>query len=331
MSSEAMPSANNARVVVLMSTYNGEPFVIEQLNSILSQLPDNGLIMVRDDGSQDRTADLVASHPDPRIRLERGSNLGFGASFLTLLTQAPDDAELVMFSDQDDVWLPHKIAAARAALAPFGDRPALYGSAQMLVDAQLSELQATRPWLRGPSFRGALTENIITGCTAALNQAAVRLLKQAGVPQGVVFHDWWVYLVVSTFGQVVYDDKPSLLYRQHGGNQIGHGAGVLRRYLRIARFLRHNDWVGILLGQVSSLQHHYGRLLDPAQARLLQHCFGSAPGALRPSWQLIFSGARWRQDWAGELALRVLLCAWRLRIWPRRGQQQGTPPAELQA
>jgi len=222
----------------------------------------------------------------------------------------------VMFSDQDDVWLPHKIQAAQIALAPFANRPALYGSAQMLVDAQLNPLQATLPWRRGPSFRGALTENIITGCTAALNPAAVRLLQQAGVPQGVVFHDWWIYLVVSAFGHVVYDDRPSLLYRQHGGNHIGHGAGVLRRYLHIARFLRRHDWVGILIGQVRALHIHYGGQLEPAAQHLLATNFGGLPEQPKPSWSMILSLGRWRQDLVGELALRVLLAAWRLRIWP---------------
>lgn len=304
------------RVVVLMSTYNGVRFVAEQLQSILAQLPPGGMVIVRDDGSTDGTADVIDAIKDDRVRVERGDNLGFGASFLTLLTLVPDDAGLVLFSDQDDVWLPGKIGRAGAALARCGDGPALYGSAQMLVDEALRPLGPTAPWPAGASFQGALTENIVTGCTAALNAPAVRLLQNAGAAPGVRFHDWWCYLVISAFGEVIFDDQPTLLYRQHGRNQIGHGAGWWGRQRQIVRFLLRNDWVGILLGQVQALEAHYGAQL-PAEARgLLERYFARSHTGWRPGWTLIFSLRRWRQRKRDELPLRLLLCANRLRLWP---------------
>src|SRR5687767_4472450 len=210
-----------------MSTYNGARFIREQLQSILQQLPPRGQIIVRDDGSRDGTVDEVGAVNDARITLLRGANLGFGRSFLTLLAHAPSDADMVMFSDQDDVWLPNKVERAWRHLRALDGQAGLYGSAQMLVDSALRPLYPTPPWPRGPSLTNALTENIITGCTAALNRPALELLQRAGVPDGVHFHDWWLYLVVSAFGSVVYDNQPALLYRQHGGNVIGHGAGWL--------------------------------------------------------------------------------------------------------
>ncbi len=314
--------------MVLMSTYNGERYIAEQLHSILCQLPPDGRLMLRDDGSTDGTLEAVARVADARIQVQRGDNLGFGASFLTLLTQVPPDTSLVMFSDQDDVWLPGKIDRAREALATFGNAPALYGSAQHLVDEALRPLGVTPSWPAGPSFRGALTENIITGCTAALNPSAVRLLQRAGVPAGVRFHDWWCYLVISAFGIVVFDDQPTLLYRQHGRNQIGHGAGWWGRQRQIVRFLLRNDWVGILLAQVQVLDAHFGAQL-PAEARgLLDRYFAHSDGGLAPSWRLVFSARRWRQHWLGEFALRLLLAAWRLKAWPLAGRRLN-PQAEL--
>ena len=313
------------RVVVLISTYNGAPYVEVQLRSILEQLPADGLVLMRDDGSSDGTPAIVCALADPRVAVQRGDNLGFGASFLTLLSQVPDDAGLVLFSDQDDLWLPGKIARAGAALAPFGDEPALYGSTQMLADAALQPLHATSSWPAGPSFRGALTENIITGCTAALNAAAVRLLQRAGAPPGVRFHDWWCYLVVSAFGHVVFDDQPTLLYRQHGHNQIGHGTGWWGRQWQILRFIARNDWVGILVAQVGALQVHYGAHLPPAQGVLLQRYFWPGAAGLMPGWRLVFSLRRWRHHWVGELALRLLLGAYRLRLWPLPGRRLDRP------
>lgn len=309
------------RVVVLMSTYEGERWVAEQLRSILAQLPSDGRILVRDDGSRDSTAHVIESIGDARIILERGTNLGFSASFLTLLSAAPQDADMVMFSDQDDVWMPDKIARAWAQLQACGDGPALYGSTQLLVDSDLRPLKITAAWQRGPSFSSALTENIITGCTAALNRPALQLLQRAGIPQGVHLHDWWVYLVVSAFGTVVFDDQPTLLYRQHSSNQIGHGWGWLGRELGIVRFLMRHDWVGMLLAQVRALLRHYGEQLPPeARAMVLRH-FGIRGDHVYPRWSLVFSARRWRQGLVWDLALRVLLVTHRLHLWPLPGRR----------
>jgi glycosyltransferase involved in cell wall biosynthesis len=297
-----------------MSTYQGERYVREQLLSILSQLPPGGRIIVRDDGSHDQTVNEVAAFDDDRITLHRGSNLGFGPSFLTLLTLTPGDADVVMFSDQDDVWLPGKIDRAWQHLHKFDGHPALYASAQMLTDKDLRPLNATRPWPRPPSLANALMENIVTGCTAAINRPAIDLLQRAGVPAGVRFHDWWLYLVLSAFGTVVYDEQPTLLYRQHGRNVIGHGSGWLNRQLRMASFLLRHDWVGILLGQAQALLRCYGESL-PTQTRdwMLAHFRfdGTAP---EPRWRLIFEPRCSRQISLHELPLRLLLALHKLGL-----------------
>jgi glycosyltransferase involved in cell wall biosynthesis len=309
------------RVVVLLSAYNGSKFIVEQIRSILVQLPSDGLLMVRDDGSKDNTCDLVEHLGDHRIELIRGANIGFSRSFLTLLSLAPADADLVMFSDQDDVWMPDKMHRAWAHLQPLSGSPALYGSAQMLVDADLRPLQPTKPWPRGPSLHSALTENIITGCTAAWNRPALELLQRAGVPQQVHLHDWWLYLVVSAFGQVVWDDRPSIFYRQHGNNQIGHGAGWWGRHLGVIRALRRGDWVGTLLAQIHSLEKYYGPELPPTVRELVLRYFEIRGERALPRWRLIFSLKRWRQGPAWDLALRLLLLAHRLQIWPPRSRR----------
>ncbi len=309
------------RVVVLMSTYHGERHVAEQLRSILAQLPTGGRIVVRDDGSTDGTVAAVQALRDDRIAVSRGPNLGFGRSFLTLLASVPPEADMVMFADQDDFWLPGKIARAWQSLQRFGERPALYGSAQMIADAQLRPLHATRAWAHAPSFEGALVENMITGCTAALNRPALRLLQRAGVPQGVHFHDWWLYLVISAFGHVVFDPEPTLLYRQHGANQIGHGVGTLGRQLGIARFLLRRDWVGILLGQLHAFWHHYGDDLTLQRRQTIEANFDLTDLGTRPRWRFILGPARWRDSLATEAAFRLLLGLHRLHLWPLPGRR----------
>lgn len=303
------------QVVVLMSTYQGERYVQTQLQSILLQLPSDGRVLVRDDGSSDGTVDQVLALQDKRIVLYRGQNLGFGQSFLTLLSLAPTDADMVMFADQDDFWLPEKVDRAWQQLRHFDQQPALYASAQMLADKDLQPLHSTLPWPKPPCLSNAIIENIVTGCTAALNRPAVALLQRAGVPNSVRFHDWWMYLVLSAFGTVVYDDQPTLLYRQHGGNVIGHGVGWLGRQARMASFLLKNDWVGILLGQIKALLENYADLLPTASRKwLLQH-FCVYDDRVAPRWRFIIAPRTYRQIGTHEFPLRLLLALHKLRLW----------------
>src|SRR5688572_15475624 len=100
------------RVVILMSTYQGERYIGEQLRSILVQLPADGRLLIRDDGSVDGTVNEINLLSEPRIEIIRGENVGFARSFLLLMNAAPTDADLYMLADQDDVWLPTKIQRA---------------------------------------------------------------------------------------------------------------------------------------------------------------------------------------------------------------------------
>jgi glycosyltransferase involved in cell wall biosynthesis len=294
------------QVVVLMSTYQGAPYVVEQLASILAQLPPDGRIVVRDDGSTDGTPDKVQALGDARITLQRGSNIGFVRSFLTLLSEAPADADMVMLADQDDVWLPHKIARAWEHLAPLAGTPALYCSRLQLVDAQLRPLGLSPLWQRRPSFENALTENIVTGCTAAMNPAALRLVRRCGDPQLIHFHDWWLYLVVAAFGKVVYDPEPGVHYRQHGGNVIGMGSGFAR-YLAIVRFVRKTSWVHIMYRQIGNFKAVFSDALDPQQRNLLGRYFDPANGMAVA--RLLLLPKRYRQSLLGDILFRGLLVA----------------------
>ena len=136
------------------------------------------------------------------------------------------------------------------------------------------------------------------------------------------FHDWWLYLVVSAFGTVVYDNQPALLYRQHGGNAIGHGAGWLGRQWVVLRFLLRNDWVGILQSQVGAFLKHYGDSLPTHTRDWILRYFDTSASEGAPRWRLVFTARRWRQSLVGDIALRVLLVARKLRLWPLPGRRR---------
>ena len=245
------------RVAILMSTYQGERFVAQQLASILEQLPADGSVLIRDDGSTDGTVAVIESANDARVTVVRGENIGFVRSFFALLDHAPGDADVIMLADQDDIWLPGKVGAACQRLSGKTGIPTLYCSRMQLVDDQLRPLGLSPRWTRPPSFHNELAENIVTGCTAALNRPALELVRQCGDPSLIGYHDWWMYLAVSAFGEVIHDPQPSMLYRQHGGNAIGMGAGA-GRYARIVRMLRKTNWIAIMYRQAGNFRVVHG-------------------------------------------------------------------------
>jgi glycosyltransferase involved in cell wall biosynthesis len=229
------------RVAILLSTWNGAPYLPEQLNSFLRLNGPSWRLYWRDDGSDDRSADIVrafaAADGNGKVVecLDNRGRIGITASFLSLLRRAPSDS-LVAFADQDDVWLPEKLARGVAALAGAGERvPALYCARQSLVNAALKPIRISARYAEPPGFPQALTQNIATGCTVMLNQAAVRLIAASREPE-VTLHDWWAYLVVTAAGgRVLIDDEPTVLYRQHGGNAVGVPISTWKRAVAAVR------------------------------------------------------------------------------------------------
>lgn len=292
------------RVAVLMSTYQGEAFVAQQIQSILDQLPGSGQLIVRDDGSTDCTVEVVQNIGDSRITITTGSNLGFARSFFALLDSVGDNVDVVMLADQDDVWLPGKIARACDAMREAGATPTMYFSRLQLVDKDLAPLGETAHWPRGPSFRNSLCENLATGCTIALNAAALPLVRKTGQTDRIYFHDWWIYLVIAAFGKVVADDRTWVLYRQHGRNVVGRGPG-LQRYLANLAFLRRRSWVHIMYNQIENFRQVHGEALDIRQRQEVDRFFN--PRSSASVLRLLFQPRRRRQSLLDEFFLRGLV------------------------
>jgi glycosyltransferase involved in cell wall biosynthesis len=216
-------------VEVLMSTYDGAPYVREQVESVLRQTEASLRLLVRDDGSADDTVALIREVDDPRIVVREGENTGLPAAFFRLLDESSDDVEFWSLCDQDDVWEPDKIARAVEALRPLGDGPALYCARVLVVDEDLGPLYPHELPRRGPSFANALVQNIALGCTVVLNRPARELLRGRW-PRECVMHDAWMYLVIAGTGTVVYDESLVVRYRQHGRNSVGMGRGPFSRF-----------------------------------------------------------------------------------------------------
>lgn len=207
------------KISVALCTYNGARFLAEQLKSLSAQTRQPDELVVCDDGSCDKTMEIleqfskVASFP---VRLTRNdSNLGVVANFRYAISLCC--GEFTALSDQDDVWLPEKLKQAEDALMKCETpETALYCSRLQYVDANLNVLGLSGvPDDTG--FFNAVVENTATGCTVVFGTEIKRRFLQAD-PGAMIMHDWWLYLLASTFGKVLYDPRPSVLYRQHGNN-----------------------------------------------------------------------------------------------------------------
>ncbi len=292
-------------VEVLMSTYNGERYVAEQVASIRVQTHPSVRLVVRDDGSSDATLAVLSALG---VAVDAGSNLGVPQAFFQLLDDS-GDADLYALADQDDVWAPDKLARAVEALQAVTG-PALYCARVMVTDEQLQPLYPHELPLRGPSFANALVQNIALGCTVVLNREA-RDLVRGRWPQECVMHDAWLYLVIAGCGTVVYDEQVVVQYRQHGGNTVGMGSGPLARLAGRVRRQLSSDGPRKHSRQDRELLRLFADDLAAGNRQLLED-FLAAQGSARTRLRYAAAGPTHRQTRGSDLVLKALQVAGRV-------------------
>lgn len=218
----------NFKVSILLSTYNGEKYLKNQLDSLLLQTYKNIEIIVRDDGSRDDTLEILKSYDT--ILLETNQNLGAIGSFSELLNYAVEysDANYFMFCDQDDVWNHDKVEKTLKKIKDmekkFGNIPLLVHTDLEVVDEELTTINSSFMNFQNIDalknrFSNLLLQNTITGCTTMINRKLAN--KSLPISSNVIMHDWWIGLVASRFGKIGYIDEVTIKYRQHGKNTVG--------------------------------------------------------------------------------------------------------------
>ena len=168
---------------------------------------------------------------------ERGE--GPGANFGALLREST--ADYVAFSDQDDIWLPDKMAKSMARLRELekaygSDTPLAVFTDGLVTDARLAPFRGTVvsrqkvDVCKGLAFERLLMQNFIAGCSLLFNAA---LRRKAGlIPREAIFHDYWVILVAAAFGRIGFVDEPLYLYRQHSQNTVGATTADMSHFVR---------------------------------------------------------------------------------------------------
>lgn len=298
-----------SKVAVLLSTYNGEFFLRDFLNSLCEQNYKNFDVIVRDDGSVDQTLKILKEYTNilSLTMIPESNNLGPARSFFKILNDAGSSYTAYMFADQDDWWAPEKILRCINHLQSVDNNniPTLYFSSLELVDENLQHLCFT-PSPNTIGLHNALVENIATGCTIGINSQA-RLLALKSVPKSFTMHDWWLYILLSALGNVFFDPVPTIKYRQHSSNTIGGASSFLvdykRRFLRF--FKRKKTGVFMISDQAQSFLDCYGNLLSDELCRMVEILTPSRKGIFTSMRLFLFSPFS-RQRKFDDLILRVI-------------------------
>ena len=214
------------KINIVMSTYNGEQFLAEQIGSIQNQTFKDWQLLIRDDGSSDQTPEIIKSFAaqDPRIvfiNAHDRENFGVIKNFFTLIKH--DKADYYFFSDQDDVWLEDKLETMLAAARQYPDQlPLMVYTDLCVVDQNLQVMNQSM--IRSQSHHAntelvqELTENTVTGGVAMINHA---LAERWRTLDNIIMHDWYLAVLATAIGKLVYIDQPGELYRQHDNNVLG--------------------------------------------------------------------------------------------------------------
>jgi glycosyltransferase involved in cell wall biosynthesis len=211
-------SAETLELDVLLATYNGEKFLPEMLNSLVNQKNVNVNLIVGDDGSNDRTLEILNDYRSQfhSFELHRSDHVGSTQNFIGLLSRAK--SEVIAFADQDDVWDQNKLVESARILEGVSDQKqaALYVCATR-------DLHSTN-LLKPINYKFPLDfyTNRTQGCTFVMNKKLADLAL-ASFDTRIKFHDWFVFLLAKYFGNVVVDKTPRMSYRLHQSNSVGSG------------------------------------------------------------------------------------------------------------
>lgn len=272
---------NMSEITVVMTAYNGEKYIREQIDSILHGSFTDFEIHVCDDGSTDRTREIIAdvAMRDSRVTpFFNEKNKGVIRNFLEGAANA--ESPYIMFSDQDDVWLADKLSKSLQEIKKqekkWGqDVPLVVFADAKVVDGNLNEL--------APSFHRAghlntkkidlahlLMENKLIGCTMIMNRAMAELLKGELPVKDMRMHDWWIGLIGAALGKVVYLPEPLLLYRQHGNNIVGSKSftGYIKK--RLASLKKQKQILKATERQAQAFLSVYGSRLSPQNQTVIK-------------------------------------------------------------
>lgn len=297
------------QVAILLSTYNGERFLKEQLNSLAAQSHSNWTIYASDDGSTDTTLSILEEYQikfgPERLIIFSGPRQGFSKNFLSMVKNADIRAEYFAFCDQDDIWHSERLSLALDILQSLpATQPGLFCSRTRLIDEAGTPIGLSPLFKKPAKFRNAIIQSIAGGNTMLFNTSARELLARTSDEQKIISHDWWLYMLVSGCGgHVHYSPQPLVDYRQHGNNLIGSNSSIYDRLARVVKMLQgtFREWNE---SNLSGLEK-FRKYLTPESLRTLEQFQECRQANLFRRLSLFSPCGLYRQTAAGQLGLFV--------------------------
>lgn len=293
------------KVRILLSAYNGEKYIGQQIDSILNQSWKNIEIHVRDDGSSDGTVQIVEEYlANGRVQLEKGKNAGFIGSFFWLVEHC-EEADYFAYADQDDVWLPDKITMAMEKIQQEdSDKPILYFSNYDFYDGDLNFVAHQNTGQKHPTFCNALVDCMPLGFTCVFNRRAWEVMKES-IPKHSCGHDWWTYMVCQGLGKVIYDERPTVKYRRHSKNVSAGGMSFFKfQVWRFKKFFM-NDYFANIREMLREYEQFYKEQISDKDRKLLA-LFTPKGYHVGKMLKKVFYPHRFRQTIIDELMIRFI-------------------------
>ena len=290
----------------MMAVYNGEKYIRDQIDSIISQTYSDWTLYISDDKSTDVTLAIISeycnNYPD-KIQIINFDRIG-GAkkNFIYLYNNCPQ-AELYMFSDQDDIWLPDKLLRAAKWYTEKLDEsiPQLFHGAYDNVDSDTKERISTFYFSeKNYGFRRSITENHYSGFAMVINRK-LRDMMLMGDVDSIVYHDWWAGMIVKAFGQAYSDKKPTALHRVHGDNITTFSLKTRLDWLW-KTLTKDND----IKLRSKEFDRCFGDELSKVQRNQLR-LFSNEKYNLKHAFIKVFYPRRWRPIISSELVVRFLM------------------------
>jgi glycosyltransferase involved in cell wall biosynthesis len=259
-------------VAILLTTFNGQSYLQEQLESIFNQTYSNYHLWISDDGSIDNTLQIIDFYKTKfnNLTILNGPRRGFNANFFELTNNRKIKADYYFWADQDDIWFSNKIERAVSILQQYDAKtPSLYSCNAIIIDKHKNIFGYTYNYqVKKFNFANSLVQPLAGGNTMCFNSSA-RDLICLGVYSYPAFYDWWAYQIISGCdGNIIFDDNPMIYYRQHDHNLIGVQPGIHNFRKKLNRFL-YLDKQQNSLNIDSLLKYH--SLLSEANQKILNN------------------------------------------------------------
>lgn len=291
------------KICILLSTYNGEKYLEEQLESILKQTIWNDCFLyIRDDGSNDNTCKILRKYEHiSNIKIEYGNNLGYTGSFATLLKKAPE-ADYYSFSDQDDYWYPKKLERGISFLKDEDQKiPLLYFSDCDYADKDLNITGKRSLEYKDFTFEKSLFDCWALGFTEIINSSLRELQLKAGTKIG---HDHFAEILSMAFGKQIYDKKACAKYRRHENTITTARNERLKIIKELIKKLFSKNGLKYNIA-FNTLINNYSEMLNREQKKLLS-TLNKENRSLKDKCYLVFYKKRFKEKLLKDFFIRLL-------------------------